>query len=150
MNVKAIFLILFISLPLLFTACGSNSIFAAPTPTVLPTPTNDPLSAAKVVQAFWDALNAGDLDTAMVYVSDEITCANYCHFSGKLIFQSYLQAFVNSGYSTKISDLKAVGNIVTYSWESYQNGLFQRRGEEDEMMEVEGGKIIYWENYQLR
>jgi hypothetical protein len=150
MNVKAIFLTILIGLPLLFTSCGSNPLFAEPTPTVLPTPTNDPLSAAKVVQAFWDALNAGDLDTAMVYIGDEITCANFCHFSGRLIFQSYLQGYVKAGYSTKISDLKAVGNIVTYSWELYQMDLFQRRGEEDEMMEVENGKIIYWENYQLR
>jgi len=150
MNIKAIVLLLFVGLPLLFTSCAGNPLFATATPTVLPTPTNDPLSAAKVVQAFWDALNAGDLDTAMVYIGDEITCARYCHFSGKLVFQSYLQGYVKAGYSTKIGDLKAVGNIVTYSWELYQNGLFQRRGEGDEMMEVDGAKIIYWENYQLR
>ena len=150
MNVKAIFLILSISLPLLFTACGSNPLFASPTPIVMPTPTNDPLSAAKVVESFWNALNAGDLDTAMVYVHDEIKCANFCHFSGRLVFESYLHGFVKAGYTTKIGDLKAVGNIVTYSWELYQTGLFQRRGEGDEMMEVEDGKIIYWENYQLR
>jgi hypothetical protein len=150
MNIKARVLLLLVCLPMLFTACGSNPLFAAPTPTIMPTPTHDPLSAAKVVQAFWNALNSGDLDTAMVYVGDEITCANYCHFSGKIIFQSYLQGYVKAGYTTKIGDLKAVGNIVTYSWELYQNDLFQRRGEEDEMMEVQDGKIIYWENYQLR
>jgi len=125
-------------------------MFAAPTPTAQPTPTNDPLGAAKIVQAFWDALNTGDLETAMLYVGDDMTCSGFCHFSGKIIFQSYLQAYVKAGYSTKISDLKSVGSVVTYAWELYQNGLFQRRGEEDEMMEVEDGKIIYWENYQLR
>jgi hypothetical protein len=150
MNIKARVLLLLVCLPLLFTACGNNPLFAAPTPTIMPTPTNDPLSAAKIVQAFWNALNAGDLDTAMVYIHDDIKCANFCHFSGKLIFESYLHGYVKAGYRTQIGDLKAVGNIVTYSWELYQNDLFQRRGEEDEMMEVQDGKIIYWENYQLR
>jgi hypothetical protein len=150
MNIKLAFLLLFIILTQVLIACTGNSMFAAPIPTALPTPTNDPLSAAKVVQSFWDALNAGDLETAMLYVGDKMTCAGFCHFSGKIVVQSYLQAYVDASYSTKIGDLKSVGNIVTYSWELYQNGLFQRRGEEDEMMEVENGKIIYWENYQMR
>ncbi len=146
MNVKAIFLILFISLPLLFTACGSNPLFASPTPTVMPTPTNDPLSAAKVVQAFWDALESGDLETAMVYVADDAKCSGFCYFTGKETFRSYLQGYLNAGYSTQISDVRNVGSIVTYSWEVYRNGNFLRRGDGDEVMEVEDGKIIYWEN----
>jgi hypothetical protein len=150
MNVKAKFLALFIFFTYLLSACGAGSFFAAPTPTALPTPTNDPLYAAKIVQAFWNALNTGDLETAMVYVGEDIKCANFCYFSGRQTFQSYLHGYVKAGYSTKISDLKVVGGIVTYSWELSQNGLFQRRGEGDEMMEVKDGKIVYWENYQLR
>jgi hypothetical protein len=146
MNVKAIVLILLISLPLLFTACGSNPIFAAPTPTVMPTPTNDPLSAAKVVQAFWNALNSGDLDTAMVYVADDVKCAGFCYFKGKVAFQSYLQGYLDAGFTTEISDVRNVGSIVTYSWEAYRNGNFVRGGDGDEVMQVEDGKIVYWEN----
>jgi limonene-1,2-epoxide hydrolase len=131
------------------SACTS-ALFAPPTPTAVPTPTKDPHESAKIVQAFWEALNAGDLEAAMYYIGDDITCAGYCHFSGKQIFQSYLQGYVKAGFSTSIQDLKAVGNVVTYSWELYQNGLFQRRGEADEMMEVKDGKIVYWENYQVR
>jgi hypothetical protein len=146
MNVKAVILILFISLPLLFTACGSNPLFAAPTSTAMPTPTNDPLQAAKIVQAFWNALGAGDLETAMVYVADDAKCAGFCYFTGKETFRSYLQGYLDAGYSTKISDVRNVGNIVTYSWEVYRNGNFVRGGDSDEVMEVEDGKIIYWEN----
>ena len=146
MNIKRTFLILFI-LAQVLTACAGNLTFTTPTPIVQPTPTNDPLSAAKVVQAFWDALEAGDLETAMLYVDDDITCSVFCHFSGKQIFQSYLQGYLDAGYLTKIGDLKSVGNIVTYSWEVHRNGFFLRRGEDDEVMEVEDGKIIYWENY---
>ena len=150
MNIKVVFILVFLILAQVLSACMSGPLFAQPTPTVLPTPTSDPRSAAKVVQAFWDALNAGDLETAMSYVGDEITCTNFCHFSGKDIFESYLKGYVKAKYRTQIGNLKNVGNIVTYSWELYQNGLFQRRGEDDEVMEVEDGKIIYWENYQLR
>jgi hypothetical protein len=98
-----------------------------------------------VVQAFWDALAAGDLETAMLYVDDDATCAGFCHFKGKQTFRSYLQGYLDAGYVTKIGDLKAIGSIVTYSWEVSRNGLFVRRGD-IETMQVEEGKIVYWEN----
>ena len=150
MNTKAIFILVIIILTQVLTACTSGPLFAQPTSTVLPTPTRDPRSAAKVVQAFWKALDKGDLVTAMSYVDDKITCSGFCHFSGKVVFESYLEGYVKAKYSTQIGDLKTVGSMVTYSWELYQGGLFQRRGEDDEVMQVEGEKIIYWENYQLR
>lgn len=147
MNIKAAFLAFFFILAYVLTSCTGASFFAEPTPTVQPTPTNDPLSAAKVVQAFWNALEAGDLETAMAYVADDITCSGFCHFTGKQVFGSYLQGYLDAGYVTKIADVKNVGNIVTYSWQVYRNGLFLRGGEDDEVMEVEDGKIVYWENY---
>jgi limonene-1,2-epoxide hydrolase len=131
----------------MLAACSSASFFSTPSPVPQPTATSDPRSSARVVQAFWDALGAGDLDTAMVYVADDITCAGYCHFTGKVTFRSYLQGYLDGGFVTRISDLKNVGNMVTYSWEVHRNGLFLRRGEDDEIMEVEDGKIVYWENY---
>lgn len=147
MNIKAAFFIFLVIVTYVLTSCAGGPLFAAPTSTPQPTPTNDPLSAARVVQAFWDALEAGDLETAMVYVDDKITCSGFCHFTGKLTFQTYLQGYLDAGYVTRIGDVKNVGSIVTYSWEVYRNGHFLRRGEDDEVMEVENGKIVYWENY---
>jgi hypothetical protein len=147
MNTKLKFLLLFIIVSQILIACAGNSIFAAPTPTVQPTPTNDPLRAAKVVQAFWDALEANDIETAMSYVSDDIACAGHCHFKGKLVFRSYVQGYLDGGFLTKVGDIKSVGSTVTYSWDLYRNDLFIRRGEGDEVMQVEDGKIVYWENY---
>ena len=144
MNIRLASLILFILLAV--TACTGSLTPAPPFPTVETTPTADPFRSAKVVQAFWDALEAGDVETAMTYVADKISCRGFCYFDGKETFQTYLQGYIDGGYMTKISDLKNVGNIVTYSWEVYRSGLFVRRGDEDEMMEVEDGKIIYWEN----
>ena len=147
MNIKVAFFIFLVILTYILTGCTGSSLFAEPTSTPQPTPTNDPLSGAKVVQAFWSALEAGDLETAMVYVDEQIVCSGFCHFTGKQTFQTYLQGYLDAGYLTKISDVKNVGNIVTYTWEVYRNGLFLRRGEDDEVMEVENGKIVYWENY---
>lgn len=147
MSNKIAFFLLFLLITQILIACAGGSLFAAPTATALPTPTNDPLHGAKVVQAFWDALGSGDIETAMSYVDEDIECSGYCHFKGKLTLQSYLQGYLDAGFSTQISDVKNVGSIVTYSWEVYRNGLFQMRSEGDETMQVENGKIVFWENY---
>ena len=130
----------------LLAACGISPQFAASTPTAVPTPTTDPLLAAKIVQAFWDALEEGDLETAIGYIGDDAVCAGFCYFKGRERFESYLQGYLAGGYSTKISDIRNVGSIVTYSWTVYRNGNFVRSGDNDEIMHVEDGKIIYWEN----
>lgn len=147
MNIRAALFILFIILAQLLAACGTGaSLFTNPTATVAPTPTADPLQSAKIVQAFWDALEAGDLETAMVYIADDASCSGYCYFSGKTSFRSYLQGYLEAGHVTKISDLKSVGSIVTYSWAVYRNGNFVQSGDGNEIMQVEDGQIVYWEN----
>lgn len=147
MNIKAIFCILSVFLcAQVLSACAGLMPAAASTPTAMPTPTLDPQQSAKIVQAFWDALGAGDLETAMVYVAEDAKCAGYCYFTGKTAFRSYLQGYLDAGYSTKISDVRNVGSIVTYSWEVYRNGNFLRGGDSVEMMQVEDNQIIYWEN----
>ena len=148
MNSRAIIFILSVFiLAQGLSACGSIGLASEPTtPTAMPTPTLDPLQSAKIVQAFWDALEAGDLDTAMAYIDEKASCSGYCYFKGKTAFRSYLQGYLEAGHSTRISDVKNVGSIVTYSWEVYRNGNFVQRGEGDEVMHVENGKIVSWEN----
>lgn len=146
-NIKAIFFILFVFMTSQFlSACGSSAVMATPVPTGIPTPTADPRQPATVVQAFWSALESGDLETAMLYIHEDATCAGRCYFTGKYMFYAVFQSYMNGGYITKISDVKNVGNIVTYSWEVYRNGNFIQAGEGNEMMQVENGKIIYWES----
>jgi hypothetical protein len=147
MNIKAALFISFVLLAQIITACGTGSRFSPnSTPTAMPTPTTDPFQSAKIVQAFWAALESGDLETAMVYVADDVTCAGYCYFKGKETLRSYLQGYLEAGHLTRISEVKNVGGIVTYSWQVYRNGNFVQGGESDEMMQVEDGKIVYWEN----
>lgn len=146
MNIRTPLIILVLIIAQVIAACGSTLSAAAPEPTVMPTPTTDPRQAAKIVLAFWDAMAAGDLETAMAYVGDEVVCAGFCYFKGRETFRTYLQGYLDGGYSTKISDVRNVGSLVTYSWEVYRNGNFLRSGDSDEIMHVEDGKIVYWEN----
>jgi hypothetical protein len=146
MHTKLTLLILFIVLSQVLAACGDGMVPVTSTTPVNLTPTDDPFRSGQIVQAFWDALGAGDVETAMSYVDEKVSCGGYCHFTGRRAFESYLRGYLDAGYSTKISDLKAVGSIVTYSWEVHRNGLFLRRGDSDEMMQVEDGLIVYWEN----
>jgi hypothetical protein len=145
MNIKAI--VLSFILALILAACGTGAFFGPTSvPTAMPTPTADPLQSAKVVQAFWDALETGDLETALVYLDDNAVCAGNCYFKGKTTFRTYLQGYLAGGFVTKISDVKNVGSIVTYSWAVYRNGIFVQSGDGDEIMHVEDGRIVYWEN----
>ena len=150
MNIKAVFLALSVFiLVLVLSACGSGIaalVPSTPTATAMPTATLDPLEAAKVVQAFWDALEAGDVGAAMAYIDDEAVCAGHCYFTGKRAFHYYLLGYVQAGYVTRISDVKNVGSIVSYSWEVYRGENFLESGDGNEVMHIQNGKIIYWEN----
>ena len=145
MNIKATFFTLIIVAQAL-AACSAVPPVAASAPTVVPTPTTDPLQSAKVVEAFWDALQDNDLELAMTYVHDDMVCSGFCYLKGKERFRTYLQGYLAGGYSTKISNIRNVGGIVTYSWAVYRSGNFVRGGDNDEVMHIEDGKIIYWEN----
>src|SRR6266542_1307675 len=116
MNIKLIILVLFISLTQVLTACTGSITTSTPTPAVQPTPTSDPFESAKVVQAFWKALETGDVDATMAYVGDTIDCRGACYFTGKETFRSYLEGYLKAGYSTKVRDLKTVGSIVINTW----------------------------------
>jgi len=148
MNIKLIIPVLFIGLTQILTACAGSLIPSTPTPAVAATPTHDPRESAKVVQAFWKAMEKGDLDAAMAYVDAEVTCSGACQFTGIDAFRNYFAEYLQSGYTTKISELKSVGSIVTYTWEWYEDGAFVRKGTDGEMMQVDDGKIVYWANYR--
>ena len=82
--------------------------------------------------AQWAGLAAGDLETALSYVHEDIHCRGSCYLTGKPMFRSFLEGYLKSGYLTKISDVKNVGNLVTYAWDVYHNDLFVQSGAEAE------------------
>ncbi len=121
------------------TACSG------PTPTATPAVarTADP---AAVVQAFWDALNAEDLQSALDLVSADFKCRGSCYFGGKESLRNYLQGNLGTGLTHAISDLRVEGETVTYSWTQLRNGLLTEGGQGEESMQVKDGLIVLWEN----
>jgi hypothetical protein len=147
MNIKLAWLLVLLLCAPFSSACSSALPPVTPTSGPAPTPTADPLRAGKIVQAYWDALAAGDLETALSYVHEEIKCRGSCYLTGKPMFRSFLEGYLKSGYLTKISDVRTVGNLVTYAWDVYRNDLFVQSGAEAEFMEVKDDQIIHWENH---
>jgi curli biogenesis system outer membrane secretion channel CsgG len=152
MNSKRNLFILFVILAQALAACASvaaqTAVAAEPTAAPPPAPTATPEPAVadptEVVQSFWNAMEAGDLDAAMALVASDAKCRGSCYFGGEQSFRSYLQGIVNSGATTNISDLQVEGDKVSYFWELLRNGNLQETG--NESMQVQNGKIVLWEN----
>ena len=153
MNTRLIYFVLFVLLAQVLAGCGTPAPTAAPaTPTSAPTlaptvtPTPAPPDPAEIVQSFWAAMEAGDVDAAMAFIADNVSCRGSCYFSGKETFRSLLQGMINSGSITEISIVKVEGDTVTYNYKVYSNGIEIEENIEGESMQVQDGKIIHWEN----
>jgi ketosteroid isomerase-like protein len=114
------------------------------------TETTDPLAAqtdpAAVVQGFWDAVAAGNMDAALAFVAEDAKCRGSCYITGKASLQAFLQGYVNAGLSTEISDIAVEGEMVKYSYKVFREGLLVEESSEAESMQVSDGKIILWNN----
>jgi ketosteroid isomerase-like protein len=101
---------------------------------------------AAVVQGFWAAMEAGNVDEAMAFVADDAKCKGSCYFTGKQSFQAYLQGYIDAGRVTELGELTIEGDIVRYPFIDYRNGLLMYENSEPESMQIKDGKIIFWEN----
>lgn len=151
MNTKRLLFILFVILAQILAACGTAAP-AAPTsePTIAPPPaptaTPEPADPAEVVQGFWAAMEAKDIEAAMAFVAEDAKCRGACYFSGTNSFNAYLQGRINAGLVTQISDVKVEGDTVTYLYKVFRNGIEVEENAEGESMQVLDGKIILWNN----
>jgi hypothetical protein len=141
MNLHRILFALAAVLMLGLSACATPAT-AEPVPTRTATPP-DP---AAVVQAFWDAMSAMEVDAAMALVAEDFKCRGSCYFSGKQPLQAYLQGYIDSGNVTTISNLLVEGDKVSYDWSITRNGVATSQGLGHESMLVQDGLIVFWEN----
>jgi hypothetical protein len=153
MNTKLNLFVLFIILAQALAACGSPATQAPPEPTAVPpataAPTSQPTAApdpATVVQGFWNAMAVGNLNDALQLISDDAKCRGACYITGKDSLQAYLQGYVDAGLVTEISDVAVSGDMVTYSYKVFREGLLVEESAEAESMQVLNGKIILWNN----
>ena len=110
----------------------------------------DPLAAiadpVAVVQGFWDAMAAGDIETALTFVAEDAKCRGGCYITGKTSLQAYLRGIVDAGFVTEISNIALENDMVTYSYKIFREGLLVEESSEAETMQVSEGKIILWNN----
>jgi hypothetical protein len=144
MNAKQFALVLVVAVFLV--ACGApatpSAVSSEPT-TAPPAPsvTLEPVDPAAIAQSFNKAVNDGDIEAAMALVAEDIKCRGAVYLTGKQSYRSVIQADINSGARTEISDLKIEGDKVTYNWEGYSEaGFFLARG--TETLQIKDGLII--------
>ena len=112
-------------------------------PAILPVSVADP---AEVVQGFWEAMNARDLERAMAFLTDDIQCRGACYLNGKEALQRLIQGIfkLERVGEIEIHGLQVEGDTVTYLVDYYsKEGIL--KASREEVMRVQNGKIIYWE-----
>ncbi len=114
---------------LLASACASTQ------------PITEPVA---VIEAFYDALNDGDMDTAMGFVADDASFSIEGGFSattytGTAQVQDLLQKVVDRNTQHELSDLILEGGAVTWILRA-KSALGSSSGPEDAV--VQGGKIV--------
>jgi ketosteroid isomerase-like protein len=98
----------------------------------------------KIVQGFYQALNDGDVESALTFIADDIECRGHCYITGKDSFQAFIQGNIDHHDRFEISDLKVDGNTVTFNYIIHRENTVLARGV-DSVMRVQDGKIIYFE-----
>jgi len=107
--------------------------------------TERPSGPDAIAQNFYQAINAGDIETAMALVADDVKCRGGCYFTGKELFRAFIMSSINGSYRTDISDLKVDGDKVSYNWKVYSEaGFFQGAG--TETLQIRDGLIVLVES----
>jgi ketosteroid isomerase-like protein len=128
-NTKSNYLFLFVLLVFSLTACGTPAPAAA-----------DP---ATVVQGFWDAMNAKNIDAAMAFVADDVqTRGGPFNFENKAAFNAFLLSGSIQQTTFEVSDLKAASEgTVTYTMKVSDYGSTVANG--PSKSQVKDGKLVY-------
>jgi ketosteroid isomerase-like protein len=107
--------------------------------------TERPSDPAAIAQNFYKAINAGDIETAMGLVADNVKCRGECYFSGKDLFRAYMKSATDRGDQIELSDLKVEGDKVSYNWKAYSKaGFFQAAGTES--LQIKDSLIVLMES----
>lgn len=121
-------------------ACANTSTL---TP-IIATTAPEVLSPDKIVQGFYQAMNDGDIETAISLTADDIECRGHCYITGKDAFQTFIQGNIDHDDRFEISKLKVDGNKVTFNYIIYRANSVLARGV-DSVMQIQDGKITYFE-----
>jgi hypothetical protein len=120
------------------------SLIAACTPSGTPFPVDlvaaDPANPASVVNAFFVARSAFNIDAAMQYINDSSVLVSFEDtYTGTAEIRDFLQTRADSNYQFEVSNSQVSGNQVTFTLKVYQNG--QELNNFDGTATVQGGVI---------
>jgi ketosteroid isomerase-like protein len=90
--------IIFMLVTVVASACGSTQ------------PSTDP---ASVIQAFFEALNAGDLDGAMALVAEDAVFILHDVYTEKAQVRDHYQGEIDRNAHYELSDIQVAGDVVT-------------------------------------
>ena len=121
-------------------ACANTSTI---TP-IIATAAPEFVSPDEIVQDFYQAMNDGDIETAISFAGNDIECRGHCYITGKDAFQTFIQGNVDHNDRFEISELRVDGNKVTFNYVIYRANSVLARGI-DSVMQIQDGKIIYFE-----
>ena len=137
MKSKGTWIVLFTILMQGLSACTSIS-------TVTVTPTPEAAGPEEIVRSFYEAMNNGDLGTAMTFIADDIACRGHCYITGKSSFQTFIQGNIDHNDQFEISNLRINGDKITFDYVIYRGDAVSARGV-DSVMQIQAGKIVYFE-----
>lgn len=152
MNNKRIYLLL-ILLASILAACGAPAPVLTAIPTAIATstpvpapPTSTQDDPTTILQGFWDAINAKNVDAAMAFVADNVvTRGGPAFFSSKAEFSAFMLSEQKKGNTFEIIDLKIVSeDTVSYTMKVYTNGILLV-GDSGLELQVKDGKIVLME-----
>jgi limonene-1,2-epoxide hydrolase len=105
-----------------------------------------PQDPTAVVQAYYAAINEGNVDKAMTYIADEavFVIPPFAKYTGREDIKAYLTRLTGGQQKVKfeLSNFSADGGRVTYSFVIYQ-GSEQFASGDDGLTIVENGKITF-------
>ncbi|MBC7879549.1 MAG: nuclear transport factor 2 family protein [Anaerolineales bacterium] len=109
----------------------------------------DGLSPAEqlwIVQQYYALINAGDLESAMSFVADDVKCRGACYLTGKASYQTYVEGIIHNGGRKEISNFTVDGDKVTYYYAFYNKDGRDVIISGTEFMQFKDGKIILIES----
>jgi ketosteroid isomerase-like protein len=102
-----------------------------------------PLDAVGVVEAYYAALNAGDLEGTMGFVADEALFRNPLgEYTGSEAISTHLASVIADGLTFTLTDFRVCDGRVVYDYEVLQNGTPIGSGD-DRLTIAQDGKIVF-------
>lgn len=119
----------------IFGMLAAGGLSAAPV-----TQAEDP---SAIVQAYYDAYNSKDVETAVLYIAEDAVFINPVGtFTGAAAIKAHLATLVNDGLTFDLSDFKNDNGRVQYAYKVLINGEVVETGT-DGLTIVKDGKIIF-------